>query len=61
MLAIVDVRAVVSTNVGIGECAISSRSGIGRRDTYGGVVCEHDVRDIDPHDPANIKSLRAVE
>ena len=56
-LLIVEVLAGAPTDVVIGMRAISSRSDIGRRDTYGRVVCVHTVRDIDPDDPANINSF----
>ena len=73
VLAIVEVLAGEPIGVVVGARAISSRSGIGRRDTYGGLVFMHGlgfmhglvfmhtVRDIDPDDPANIDSLLAFE
>ena len=54
-------NVLVLTGVVIGEPTMSSRSGIGRCDTYGRVVCVHAVRDIDPDDPANINSLLAFD
>ena len=60
-LAIVEVLAGAPTDVVTGVRTISSRSGIGRRDTYGGVVCVHTVREIDPGDASNINSLLAFE
>ena len=41
--------------------AMSSRSGIGRRDTGELVVCMHTVLDIDPDEPENIAVLFALE
>ena len=60
-LKIVEVIAGVPIDVVIGVWAISSRSGIGRRDTYGGVVCVHTVCDIDPNDPSNKDCLLAFD
>ena len=59
VLAIVEVIAGVPTDLNIDVCVISSRSGIGRRDTNERVACVHTVRDIEPDEPANILSLLA--
>ena len=45
----------------VGVYAISSRSDMGRRDTYGRVVWVHPDRDIDSNDHENINSLLAFE
>ena len=44
--------------------AMSSRSGIGRRDTYCrvlGMLVVRTVRDIDPNEPVNMSLLLALE
>ena len=53
---------LVLAGVVIGARAISSRSGIGRRDTYWPVVVEvHTCDDIDPEERANISILLALD
>ena len=62
VFVIVGVTVVVLSNVGIGVRAISSRSGIGRRVTYWLAGTDaHTVCEIDPVEPANMKSFLAVE
>ena len=61
VLAIVEVIAGVPIEVVISACFISSRLGIGRRDTDGRVACIHTVRDIEPDDRSNIPTLLALE
>ena len=59
----------VMAGVIIGVLAMSSRSGIGRRDAYWRVasvvvrvgIDVHTVRDIDPDEPANMSVLVAFE
>ena len=59
----------VMNGVLIGVLAMSSRSDIGRRDTYSRVACVmageetdvHTVRDIDPDEPSNMDILLAFE
>ena len=58
VLAVVEVKDGVLTDVLIGILSMSSRSGIGRRDIYWRVSCMgaevHTVRDIDPDEPENM-------
>ena len=61
VLTFVEVMTGVTTDVVVGERAISSRSVIGRRDTYCGATDVHTLRRIDPDDPLNIPSLLAFE
>ena len=59
----------VGDSVLIGFLTMSSRSGFGRRDTYGCVICVvdgtgadvHAVRAIDPGEPSNMSLLLAFE
>ena len=54
---------LVLAGVVIGAPTISSRSGIGRRDTWSGVVAvkAHTCDDIDPYEPVNMPFLLAFE
>ena len=62
VLSILGVIAGVPTDVLIGGWPIiSSRSGIGRRDTCLRDGGEHTFRDIDPGEPANIRFFLAFE
>ena len=73
VLAIIEVGVEVLTDVVIGVRTISSRPGIGRRDTYSGtdrrVMCRYDcggrvshtIFEIDPGEPTNMRSLFAPE
>ena len=56
------VSAIDEGIIVIGVRTISSRSGNGRRVTMAGVGAgTHVVREIDPNEPANMPSWRAVE
>ena len=62
VLVVIEVMDGVLTDVLIGVLTMSSRSGIGRRDTYLCAPCVlvgnvHTVRDIDPCEPENISFL----
>ena len=65
MLAIVEVKVAVLTNVVVGVRTISSRSGIDlcvtclRVDGEG--AASHTVREIDPGEPSNMRCLLAFE
>ena len=65
VLAVAEVIGGVLTDVLIGVRAMSSRSVIGRRDTYCRVLCVvanvHTVRDIDPDEPLNMSFLLALD
>ena len=56
-----EVIAGVPTDVVIGVCVISSRSGIGRRDASGRATCVHTVRDIEPGESENMLPFLALE
>ena len=65
VFAIIEVMDGVLTDVLIEVLAMSSRSGIGRRDTYWRVPCVlvgdvHTVCDIDPGEPSNMPFLLAL-
>ena len=65
VLAVTEVMDGVLTDVLIGVLAMSSRSGIGRRDRYWRVPCVvvdgHTVRDMDPGEPSNMSILLAFD
>ena len=65
VLAVAEVMDGVLTDVVIGVRAMSSRSVIGRRDTYwrvGGVgFASHTVCEIDPGEPTNMSCMLAFE
>jgi len=62
VLAISEVMAGELTAVVISVLAMSSRSGIGLRDTYGRVGTDvQTLRDIDPDESSNMPTLLAFE
>ena len=65
VLAVVEVMDGVLTDVPIDILAMSSRSGIGRRDTSWRVSCVvadlHTVRDIDPGERTKMSTLLALD
>ena len=65
VLAVTEVTGGVLSDVLIGVLTMSSRSGIGRRDTYWRVPCVvavvHSVRDMDPDEPVNMSTLVALD